>query len=138
MIGNNIKRLIKMKGISQKDLANKVGCTESAMSKYVKNERDPNSQRLKAIAKALGVSLEELMKDCEWIPEESKRDPLQARISIKRMALERECVYGLEHFCDGTPNKSVNAYAKPKPPCEKYHCCKFRKHSVFNEEDNDD
>lgn len=63
MIGNNIKRLMKENGYTQKQLAIRSGCTEGAISRYVSNEREPKVRILKNIAIALGVTVDELVKD---------------------------------------------------------------------------
>ena len=60
-----------------------------------------------------------------------KDKTIQHRLLGKYAKLERDCQYGLTHFCDGTPNKSVDEQAQPKPICPKYHCCEIRRHSVF-------
>lgn len=56
----------------------------------------------------------------------------QARFSNKRHTLEWACKYGLTHFCDGTPNKSIDEYAKPKPVCPKYYRCEIREKSIYD------
>lgn len=61
MIGDNIKRLMKENGYTQKQLAIRSGCTESAISKYANNEREPSIKALKNLAIALGVTVDELL-----------------------------------------------------------------------------
>ena len=61
MIGENIKRLLKENGYTQKDLAKRTGLTESTISHYVNNQREPNLEALKRLALALGVSVDELI-----------------------------------------------------------------------------
>ena len=63
MIGNNIKRLIKEKGLTQRQLAVNSECTESAISRYINGKREPNFATLKGITKALGIEADELLKD---------------------------------------------------------------------------
>jgi hypothetical protein len=58
----------------------------------------------------------------------------QGRFSMKRTYLEKRCLYGLTHFCDGTPNKSESATAKPKPRCPNYYHCELRNLSIFDSE----
>lgn len=59
-IGVRIANLLKEKNISQKDLASMAGVTESALSRYVKNEREPRLEVLANIATALGTTVEYL------------------------------------------------------------------------------
>lgn len=63
MIGDNIKRLMKENGYTQKQLAIRLQCTESAISKYVNNDREPSIRILKNLAISLGVTVDELIKD---------------------------------------------------------------------------
>lgn len=77
MLGENIKRLMKENGYTQKQLAMRAQCTESAISKYVNNEREPNIRILKNLSIALGVTVDELIserccKDCARYDEECK------------------------------------------------------------------
>lgn len=57
---SNIKKILDKKNISQKELADKVNLTESAMSRYVNGSRIPRGEYLIAIAKVLNVKVEEL------------------------------------------------------------------------------
>ena len=63
MIGDNIKQLMKENGYTQKQLAVRSQCTESAISRYVNNEREPSIKILKKLAISLGVTVDELIKD---------------------------------------------------------------------------
>lgn len=63
MFGETIKRLMKYNGYTQKQLAMRSGCTESAISRYVRNERTPSIRILKNLAIALGVSVAEIVED---------------------------------------------------------------------------
>ena len=58
---------------------------------------------------------------------------LQARFTNKHLLLARECTYGLTHFCDGTPNKSIDGRLKPRSRCPDYPSCKIRKQSIYDE-----
>ena len=53
--------LIHNKKITQKDLADKAGVTEAAMSHYLKGDRFPRASVLARIADALGTTSEYLM-----------------------------------------------------------------------------
>lgn len=56
-----IRRLLIDKGLMQKELAQMVGVTQSAMSHYVKGDRMPNVMTFGKIARVLGVSMEYLL-----------------------------------------------------------------------------
>ena len=52
---------MKRNGLSQKELARKVGVTEAAMSYYVRGDRTPRSDVLTRIAKALNTTTDYLL-----------------------------------------------------------------------------
>lgn len=54
--GERIAALLKEKGMTQRELADRVGATESAMSKYVNGEREPRAEVLANIATVLGTT----------------------------------------------------------------------------------
>ena len=55
-MGERIKELIEKKGLNQKVLAETVGCTEAAISHYIKGDRVPRSSVLTKIAIALDTT----------------------------------------------------------------------------------
>lgn len=58
-----IKALRLEAKLSQQDLAEKLGLDKSAVSHWENGESAPNTERLPAVAIALGVSIEELFKE---------------------------------------------------------------------------
>ena len=56
-----LRILIKSTGITQKELAKKVGCTEVTLSRYITGERVPKATIVVKIANALGVSVDYLI-----------------------------------------------------------------------------
>lgn len=58
--GKRIKQLRKKKGLSQEDLAFKIGVDRSYMGFVERGERNPTLDKIAKIAKALKVSLSEL------------------------------------------------------------------------------
>ena len=60
-IGKKILRIMKEKGMSQKQLATASGITEAAISKYISGEREPRITFLKCIADALDVPADEFL-----------------------------------------------------------------------------
>ena len=59
-LGDRIIALLKEKHISQKDLAMMVGVTESALSRYINNEREPKLEVLANMATALDTTVDYL------------------------------------------------------------------------------
>lgn len=60
-IGTRIARLLKEQNMTQKELAQRVGATEAAISKYVKGEREPRAEILANIATVLKTTSESLL-----------------------------------------------------------------------------
>jgi len=57
---NRLREVRRRKGLRQSDLAKKVGIFQSEISEIETGERKPSVYLAKRIAKALGVSLDEL------------------------------------------------------------------------------
>lgn len=60
-IGNRISKLMKENGYTQKGLAAMVGVTESAMSRYLNNEREPKLEVIANLATALNTTSDYLI-----------------------------------------------------------------------------
>ena len=60
-ITENLHRIIKERNITQKELAQSSGLTESAISRYLKGDRIPRGVSLIRIAESLNVSIDELV-----------------------------------------------------------------------------
>ena len=61
-IGNRMKELLEKKGLSQKDLAEMVGCTDAAISHYIKGDRMPRTNVLIKIAVSLDTTVDYLVE----------------------------------------------------------------------------
>lgn len=62
-IGNNIKLYRKQKGLTQKQLAEKIGTTDSAITRYESNSREPSIETITKIAAALGIPVSKLIEE---------------------------------------------------------------------------
>lgn len=60
--GDRITNLLKEKHVTQKDLAMMVGVTESALSRYINNDREPKIEVLANIATALDTTVDYLTR----------------------------------------------------------------------------
>ena len=58
---NRIKEVLVIKGVSQKDLAKKLGRTQNTVASYSNNKNQPHLKDLKKIAKILDVDIRELL-----------------------------------------------------------------------------
>lgn len=61
LFGHKLKAIREARGISQKDLSNKIGVTPNYVSNYERNLNVPSIQTLEWICKALGVSATDLL-----------------------------------------------------------------------------
>ena len=64
--GEKIKKIRKMQGLTQRELANKLGTTPQNLAQYENNKRNPKYWTLQKIAEVLNVSLEELLPDSDY------------------------------------------------------------------------
>ncbi len=82
-LGERIKEILKIKGITQRQLAETVGCTEAAISHYIKGDRVPRASVMSKLAVALDTTSEYLL---EGIPEDTKSELSYAKKLIARNA----------------------------------------------------
>ena len=61
-LGSNISYWLKMRGMSQRDLAEKVGSTAASISRYITGNRVPSVPKLYQIAKVLGCTADDIMQ----------------------------------------------------------------------------
>lgn len=83
-ISERLKELLDINGLTQKELANRAGVSESAMSHYVKGDRIPRPTVLARIAGALNTSTDDLL----GINNTTQEDVEQAISIIGRNASE--------------------------------------------------
>ena len=87
---------LKQLGMTQRELANKVGTTEASISRYVKGERIPNDALITKIADALEVNVsffkdghnekvEDLMRINELIARNEKKMTPEEKLAIIRL-----------------------------------------------------
>jgi transcriptional regulator with XRE-family HTH domain len=60
-LGDKISELLKESGMTQRELASKIGSTEMTVSRYVRNERQPKAEILSKIAEALNTTTDYLL-----------------------------------------------------------------------------
>ena len=63
MFKENLISLRKMRGLSQEELAEKIGVTRQTLSKYETGESLPDIEKCKAIAEVFEVGLDELVSE---------------------------------------------------------------------------
>lgn len=62
-MGNAIRTRLEENGMMQKELAEKMGSTESSVSKWISGERIPRLDNFFVLAKVLGVESSELIEE---------------------------------------------------------------------------
>ena len=74
--GNMVAVLRKEKGMTQLELAEKMGVTDKAVSKWERDLSFPDVSSIPKLAEILGVTVDELMQ----VKAESKEEPLKKKI----------------------------------------------------------
>lgn len=59
--GERIAKLLETEGYTQRELATMIGVTEAALSRYLKNEREPKMEIIANIATALNTTTDYLL-----------------------------------------------------------------------------
>ncbi|MDO4500692.1 MAG: helix-turn-helix transcriptional regulator [Erysipelotrichaceae bacterium] len=60
-MGSRILKLMKENELTQRELAKMAGVTETAMSRYIKDEREPKPEIIANIATGLGTTIDYLI-----------------------------------------------------------------------------
>ena len=60
-LGTRISNLLEQQGLSQRELADKIGVTEVSMSRYIRGDRTPKGPIISNIAKVLHTSSDYLL-----------------------------------------------------------------------------
>ncbi|MFN2926540.1 helix-turn-helix domain-containing protein [Lachnospiraceae bacterium YH-ros2228] len=82
VFSERLNALIKKNGWTQRELAQKIGVTEQAISHYARGRRIPRNDTLVQIAKALGTTTDDLLGASE-------------SVSLKRMERIQQNLYKL-------------------------------------------
>lgn len=74
-IGEKIKHLRTEKGITQKELANRLGTSQQNLAQYENGKRNPKLETVRKMADALGVYISDLIVDWnQYSPSEYAQD----------------------------------------------------------------
>ena len=85
-IANRLQQLRKEKGYSQEQLANELGISRQAVSKWERAESSPDTDNLICLARLYGVSLDELLNT-----EESTEDIIKNNNSDNEIEIINNC-----------------------------------------------
>ena len=103
--GRLLFQLLRERGMTQKDLADITGLTQSAVSHYIKGDRMPRGDSLFRIAEALHISVDELITmftgysvDTELIGLKNRLSMISDKINLdQKMELIR-CLFEGEDY----------------------------------------
>lgn len=87
-IGNRIAKFRKAKGMTQEDLANQLGVSAQAVSKWENDASCPDISLLPQLCKILGVTADELLTGKN---DEVKMVPVEQRKSLDQLTLRIKC-----------------------------------------------
>lgn len=81
ILGENIRKYRRLANLTQKDLANMLGCAEITIRQYETGKREPKHETIEKIAKELkvgtstlyGFDLEKIMKSIEKANQEARQ-----------------------------------------------------------------
>lgn len=100
MIGENIKLFRQSKGLTQEELAKKLGISKSAISRYESGQREPDLDSVEKIASTLGVSLRDLVSV----------DNLFNILVGGESLIETQYLSNLQNYNDSSVEKKIGEY----------------------------
>ena len=83
-IGEKIKKARQEKNITQKELAEQIGCAEITIRQYESNKREPKLEIIKKIATVLNITVLELLPDLSLVSDLSNET-----IHAQKLLLEK-------------------------------------------------
>lgn len=89
-IANRLVQLRKQHGYSQEELAAKLGLSRQAVSKWERAEASPDTDNLIMLSRVYGVSLDELLKTDEPIPEPEHDKGVKVTINGKPLRFNKD------------------------------------------------
>ena len=128
-IADRLIKLRKQNGLSQEELADKLGLSRQAVSKWERAEASPDTDNLICLAKLYGISLDELLKtddDVETIVEEQvkKEEPKEEQPKAEK----KEGVFITDD--EGQTVEIADGHVRFKDSDgNEVKCSEFRKHS---------
>ncbi|WP_144624866.1 helix-turn-helix domain-containing protein [Bacillus velezensis] len=108
--GENLKLLRTFKGLSQKELGNKLGLAESTIGMYEKGKRQPDHNKLIEIAVFFDIDIDSLLR-WQVVPTKDydhNKDTLSSREKNARYEVLR-VLYDIESAIDSGDDEIINA-----------------------------
>ena len=89
-IANRLVQLRKQHGYSQDELAAKLGLSRQAVSKWERAEASPDTDNLIMLSRVYGISLDELLRTEDPIPEPEPDKGVKVTINGKPVRFNKE------------------------------------------------
>ena len=83
-IRSNVKLLCKLHGITQKELAAKIGISETSLNVSLKPDSNPSIKTIEKIADGLGVSVAQLLTSPDEQPQQPSQQPAEGNAKVLR------------------------------------------------------
>lgn len=93
---SRLGKMIKEKGLTQRELASKVGVTEVSMSRYIKGERVPSGPIVVNIAKELGISVDYLVGTSSVKKRQTNADRIRNMCEFEKDEEPYRSIYNLD------------------------------------------
>ena len=111
-----LKEIMEKKGITQKEMRLSLGISSSTLSQYVNNKRQPDGDRLYAMARYLNVSVEELLGHPKVPTEQQPDDPYHFAERINNLSDEN--LLALQRYLDFLEASQQNDQPSSNTPAE--------------------
>ncbi len=105
-MGEIISTLRKEKGMTQKEIANRLGITDKAVSKWERDVAYPDTGTIPKLAEILGVSVEELMNAKSVPVAENKKTDDMVGLVLKAVPMAMGVAVTVISIIDELPVKS--------------------------------
>ncbi|MBR3293591.1 MAG: helix-turn-helix domain-containing protein [Oscillospiraceae bacterium] len=111
--GDKLKSFRIAQGLTQEDLARRIGMKKQNISRYENSEREPNIRTAKAIADALGVTLQELtLGDSSSAPDNILSMPRMFGDVLRQLRLESKLTQKELSSILGVSESTVGMYER--------------------------
>ena len=128
-LGQKIKKLRIEKGLTQKDLADQVHVTFQTVSKWEKDENEPDVSTLRELAKLFGCSMDYLLSEDETeAPEEVVEEPVVAPVEqvTKTIIIHQKELHVCERCKKDIPEDELEMEQVCTRPAGRGHSATYR------------
>ena len=128
-LGQKIKKLRIEKGLTQKDLADQVHVTFQTVSKWEKDENEPDVSTLRELAKLFGCSMDYLLSEDETeAPEEVIEEPVVAPVEpvTKTIIIHQKELHVCERCKKDIPEDELEMEQVCTRPAGRGHSATYR------------